>query len=173
MTMKIDTMADPANYMPAHLQIIGSSSRFDKLLRHAEDGAGWYGWDFDRTLVKYDRWRGADHYGENIQAAVDALIQHLDKGDNVKIFTARIHPILSVSLYSQMSVASGTSTGEFLVGQEAVRAVQRWCMSNLGHPLEITCVKDARCIAIYDDIAIQVVPNEGRRADGQPFHPPA
>ena len=156
---------------PLHLPITGSNARFNRLLRHQKNGVGWFGWDFDRTLVKYDRWRGADHYGPNIQSAVDALIQHLDNGDNVKIFTARIHPILSVSLQGELSVKNGTSTGDFLVGQQAVLAVQRWCLSNLGHVLEITCVKDARCVALYDDIAIQVVPNEGRRADGKPFHP--
>lgn len=150
--------------------LMRSNARYNKLILHEMNRANWYGFDFDRTLVQYHGWKGPGHVGENIQDLVDLLVMHMERGDFVKIFTARVHPILSVSLFGEMEVVKGATTGDFLVGQEAVRAIQRWCMTNLNHGLPITCVKDPQCLALYDDIAVQVVPNEGRRADGKPLH---
>ena len=30
---------------------------------HGETGKGWYGFDLDGTLAKYDGWKGIDHIG--------------------------------------------------------------------------------------------------------------
>jgi len=167
-----DTTMTPAPENRVDLRI-RANQRLAKLMRLQNDGVGWCGWDFDRTLVTYTGWKGPGHVGETIEPSLSALIQHLEAGDRVKIFTARIHPVLTVSLSSELTVVSGTSNGDFLAGREAFLAVQRWCIENLGHVLEITCVKDKACTVLYDDIAIQIIPNTGRRADGLPLSGPA
>ena len=43
--------------------------------------------------------------------------------------------------------------------------IDRWCLKHLGEALPITCIKDMRMTELWDDRAIQVVPNTGARAD--------
>lgn len=104
--------------------------------------AGWIGVDLDATLAEYDGWRGPDHIGKPIPAMLERVKEWLDKGIEVKIFTARA------------SVA------------EQIQAVHAWCVTHVGRPLEITNVKDFGMVELWDDRAVQVVPNTGRRADG-------
>ena len=34
---------------------------------HGVEGKGWYGFDLDGTLAKYDGWKGIDHIGEPVK----------------------------------------------------------------------------------------------------------
>lgn len=45
--------------------------------------------------------------------------------------------------------------------------IKAWCLEHLGQELEVTCSKDYGMILLYDDRAVQIIPNTGRRADGQ------
>lgn len=104
---------------------------------------GWIGVDLDGTLAHYDHWRGSDHIGEPIKPMLDRIKAWLDKGQAVKIFTARVG-----------------------YGDECVIPIQQWCLKHIGDVLEVTNVKDFRMIELWDDRAVQVIPNTGLRADG-------
>lgn len=100
----------------------------------------WIGVDFDRTLAHYERWTG--DLGTPIQNMVDHVKRWLSRGQRVKIFTARVNP----------------SNADW---REQHAAIQRWCHAHVGQVLEVTCMKDKRCVAIVDDIAVSVEPNRG------------
>lgn len=61
----------------------------------------------------------------------------------VKIFTARV---------------SGPEGPEL---DEVVAEIERWCEQHIGQVLPITCTKDYGMIELWDDRAVQVVPNTG------------
>ena len=59
---------------------------------HGVGGKGWYGFDLDGTLAKYDGWKGIDHIGEPVAPMV-RLVQAMHKGGlEVRIITARVAP---------------------------------------------------------------------------------
>lgn len=100
--------------------------------------SGWIGVDFDATLAHYTGWCGPDHLGAPIPAMVARVKAWLAKGTEVRIFTARAndpdqHPL-----------------------------IEAWCREHIGHALPITATKDYSCIQIWDDRAIQVIPNTGQ-----------
>ena len=104
-------------------------------------GASWIGVDLDATLAEHTRWQGHDHIGSPIAAMVARVQRWLDDGHTVKIFTARM--------------ANDNS--------DAIEArIQRWLVEEAKlPPLECTCVKDMGMIELYDDRAVQVIPNTG------------
>ena len=59
---------------------------------HGEQGKGWYGFDLDGTLAKYDGWKGIDHIGEPVKPMVELIRRMHDEGKVVKIVTARVAP---------------------------------------------------------------------------------
>lgn len=69
----------------------------------------------------------------------------LEAGVNVRIFTAR--------------AAEPSSP-------ESLDFVRRWCAEHIGAELPVTATKDYKMIHMWDDRAVQVVPNTGERADG-------
>jgi hypothetical protein len=46
--------------------------------------------------------------------------------------------------------------------------IQVWCMKHIGKLLPVTNCKDYAMVELWDDRAVQVIPNTGRRADGEP-----
>lgn len=109
---------------------------------------GWIGVDLDGTLAEYDRWVSATHIGFPIPKMLERVKQWLSEGQEVKIFTARVS-----STQSQAELAR--------------HAIQNWCRVYVGQELEVTAEKDTRCIQVWDDRAIQVEKNTGRRVDGE------
>ena len=103
--------------------------------------------DLDRTLAYYDGWRGPLHIGHPIPAMVRCVQEHLKRGDTVTIFSARIH--------------DDPKTG--VTADQVKKAISEWSISAVGQRLEATNVKLHTFDRIYDDIAIQVIPNTGRR----------
>ena len=59
---------------------------------HGVEGKGWYGFDLDGTLAKYDGWKGIDHIGEPVKPMVELIKRMHDEGKVVKIMTARVAP---------------------------------------------------------------------------------
>jgi len=104
----------------------------------------WIGVDLDGTLAFFDTWRGVEHIGPPIPRMVAVVHAFLGRGIRVKIFTARA---------SQ--------------GDEAIAAIRRW-LKDAGLPpdLEITDKKDYHAIEYWDDLAISVESNTGRRIKG-------
>lgn len=104
---------------------------------------GWIGVDLDGTLAEYGGWQGPDSIGKPIPLMLGRVKKWLERGEEVRIFTAR------ASLPAQ------------------VEPVERWCKKHIGVVLPVTCMKDSGMIELWDDRAIQVIPNTGERVDGK------
>lgn len=74
---------------------------------------------------------------------VERVLDWHSSGLEVKIFTARV---------------CDEEKREAIVG-----AIDAWCLQHLGRVLPVTNVKDYQMIALWDDRAVQVVPNTGKR----------
>jgi hypothetical protein len=109
-------------------------------------GETWIGVDFDGTLAKRVPWNGIGHAqpGEPIPLMVKRIKQWLKEGKTVKILTAR--------------VCSITSEADRKEGERIVRA---FCKKHLGRELEVTAEKDRYMSELWDDRAVQVVPDTG------------
>lgn len=106
---------------------------------------GWVGVDLDGTLAFYEGWKGPAHVGAPIPAMVERVQRWLADGQyDVKIFTARV------------------STRDREEAAAVVAAIQLWCEEHIGARLEVTCVKDYAMVELWDDRAVQVVPNTGQ-----------
>lgn len=108
---------------------------------------GWIGVDLDGTLAHYQRWEGPLVIGDPIPKMVERVKRWLEEGHTVKIVTARVSP-LSVS-WNEVPKAL------------IVSEIQIWCDEHIGKMLEVTHEKDALMLELWDDRAIQVVPNTG------------
>ena len=112
----------------------------------------WIGVDLDGTLAQYEKWIGADKIGEPIPEMLERVRGWLLKGVRVRIMTARVYAPFD-DARRQRDAA------------EATIAIQDWCIKHLGAVLPVTCVKDNRMLEWWDDRAVQVIKNTGRRAD--------
>lgn len=111
------------------------------MLKKTVSRQGWFGFDLDGTLARYDHWVGPLHVGEPIPAVIAILQQKLAEGYECRIMTARAcEPVVP----------------------EVIRAIQAWCRKHIGVELPITNQKDFGMIALYDDRCIQLEPNTGR-----------
>lgn len=118
--------------------------------------SGWIGVDFDGTLCVYPGTFGVPHdIGKPVPRMVSRVKQWLSEGIDVRIMTAR-------AAGPFVDVRGNQSTKE-----ECLQEVQDWCRIYIGQVLPITCQKDYNMIELWDDRAIQVVANTGRRADGR------
>lgn len=113
---------------------------------------GWIGVDLDGTLAEYHGWVSPTHIGEPIRLMVLRVKEWLLAGKDVRIFTARVY------------AGGRVDDGEIVAVHDAI---QKWCREHIGTILPITCVKDYGMIELWDDRAVQVVPNTGQRADGK------
>lgn len=113
---------------------------------------GWIGVDLDGTLAEYDHvWRGPNHIGAPVPLMVRRVKRWLGQGEDVRIFTARVY---------------WRNPREFISAWRARRAIRCWCLRHIGRVLPVTCTKDYRLYKFWDDRAVQIVENTGRRADG-------
>jgi len=127
---------------------------------------GWIGVDLDGTLAHYERWVDGHVIGEPIHPMVDRVKNWLAEGRKVRIFTARIWPILIADprvpdnvwpiLMSEQASESRHATARFVA-----HAVQSWVQEHIGQSLVLTCVKDLAMIELWDDRAVQVAKNLG------------
>lgn len=115
--------------------------------------AGWIGVDLDGTLATYDGCKGEAYIGDPVYPMLGRVKVWLAMGCDVRIFTARVYP----GGPSEKRDISGVTT-----------AIQNWCREYIGQVLPITCTKDYGMVELWDDRAIQIIPNTGLRADGQP-----
>lgn len=102
---------------------------------------GWIGVDLDGTLAYYEGWKGETHIGAPVPAMVERVKRWLAEGREVRIFTARV---------------SGGDVTAFL------QVMERWCETHIGRRLVVTNVKDYAMDELWDDRAVQVVPNTGQ-----------
>lgn len=145
---------------------------------HGETGKGWYGFDLDGTLAKYDGWKGIDHIGEPVKPMVDLIKRMHDEGKAVKIVTARVAPrkLEDGTIGLESAMISSEDMRQFYNSKDdnpfengsvthvrlnAKEVVAYWCSKNLGFIPEIVYQKDHLMLELYDDRVKQVVPNEG------------
>lgn len=107
---------------------------------------GWIAVDLDSTLAYYDGWKGIEHIGAPVPLMLERVKQWLAEGKDVCIFTARV-----------------CRDGE--EGEAARCAIVKWCVQHLGREIPITNIKDFGLVELWDDRAVQVVPNTGARYD--------
>ena len=125
----------------------------------------WHGVDFDGTLAEYDKWRGATHCGAPIPKMVERVKSWFAAGVEVRIFTARVFPLMMVLPNDNLDQILGLSeniTPRHVEAAQAVLAIQVWCQEHLGRIIPITCVKDYGMIYLYDDRCFRVEKNTGR-----------
>lgn len=136
---------------------------------HGENGKGWYGFDLDGTLAKYDGWKGIDHIGEPVKPMVELIKRMHDEGRVVKIMTARVAPKEKPEvkpnpyLENHWDIKSPDDM-PWAVHAEAWTPrefIQDWCYTFLGFVPDIVYQKDHLMLELYDDRVKQVVPNEG------------
>lgn len=110
---------------------------------------GWIGVDLDGTLAFYDGWRGPTHIGEPIPAMAARVKAWLAAGITVKIFTARAH--------------EGDTYERYRETLFAIEAIQEWTLVHFGQKLDVTNAKDFGMVELWDDRAVQVECNTGKR----------
>lgn len=136
---------------------------------HGEKGRGWYGFDLDGTLAKYDGWKGIDHIGEPVKPMVELIRRMHDEGKVVKVMTARVAPkekpeVKPNPYLENHWVIESPDDMPWAVHAEAWTPrefIQDWCYRFLGFVPDIVYQKDHLMIELYDDRVKQVVPNEG------------
>lgn len=118
---------------------------------------GWIGVDLDGTLARSDRpWDGS--VGNPVETMLARVKDWLAMGVEVRIMTARV----GRGGYSEFS--QRWADDAFIVEQKAI--INAWCLKHLGQILPVTCEKDFMMIELWDDRAVQIIPNTGLRADG-------
>ena len=98
----------------------------------------WIGVDLDGTLAHYSTFKGTEVIGEPIMLMVERVLEWLEGGQEVRIFTARADT------------------------PEALPLIEAWCLQHLGRILPITNVKDFEMIELWDDRAIRIIKNTGK-----------
>ncbi len=121
--------------------------------------SGWIGVDLDGTLAKYNGWNGGQ-IGEPVPAMVERVKKWLAEGAEVRVFTAR------VGFGAGYSAESGRSDDADFA-REQTKLIEDWCEKHIGQKLKVTAVKDFTMIELWDDRAVQVIPNTGIRVDGK------
>jgi hypothetical protein len=98
---------------------------------------GWIGVDLDGTLAHYETYQGPTHIGDAIPKMLERVLDWINEGKIVKIFTARaLNPI-------------------------SVPYIELWLENHGIGGLEITAIKDSHMIELWDDRCIQVIKNQG------------
>lgn len=103
---------------------------------------GWIGVDFDGTLSVYEGWKGKGVFGPPVPLMLERIKSWLARGLRVKIMTARA------------------------ADKQEAMAIQDWLEKFDLPRLEVTDRKDYSMIELWDDRAVQIERNTGRRVDG-------
>lgn len=98
----------------------------------------WIGVDLDGTLAKHDLWISKHHIGKPVPQMMSRVKRWIGQGIRVKIVTARASD------------------------PEGIPPVKAWLKKQGLPDLEVTNQKDFSMIELWDDRAIQVIPNTGR-----------
>ena len=98
----------------------------------------WIGVDLDGTLARHDLWVSQNHIGKPVPQMMNRVKNWISQGIRVKIVTARASD------------------------PKGIPPVKSW-LKRQGLPeLEVTNEKDFSMIELWDDRAIQVIPNTGK-----------
>lgn len=134
-------------------QILFGRARVEKCAHGQESDGGspasshsnrpWIGVDLDGTLAEDGPWVDANHIGQPVEPMMNRVKEWIARGITVKIVTAR----------------AGVPNG--------IPPVKAW-LEKQGLPdLEVTNQKDFNMIELWDDRAVQVIPNTGKPVLGK------
>jgi len=115
---------------------------------------GWIGVDLDGTLAHYqfkEVWDGS--IGHPVDLMLSRVKEWLSQGKDVRIMTARVAEV------------DGITDGPRAVSEQRA-LISAWLMEHVGCDLPITATKDYHMTELWDDRAVQVQINTGRRMDG-------
>lgn len=131
------------------------------------ENKGWIGVDLDGTLFEYHGWVGWNVFGAPITTMVERVRKWHAEGQDVKIVTARVGLPIKISGHAITYLSKNLTnschvTGEAFSDFMMARAIQAHCVEHIGFALSVQCYKDVRMISLWDDRAVQVVPNTGR-----------
>lgn len=112
--------------------------------------SGWIGVDLDKTLAYHSDFELTDDIGEPLPEMVKKVKHWLDQGLEVRIMTAR--------------VGLSDKHDANRVAQQRKR-IAAWTLKHIGQELEVTSSKDYQMLVLYDDRAVQVIPNTGLTKD--------
>jgi hypothetical protein len=98
---------------------------------------GWIGIDLDGTLARSDTSPNPLKIGDAVPKMLNRVNQLIQDGHRIKIFTARASD------------------------PEQIPIIKKWLKENELPEFEITNIKDYGMIRLYDDRAVQVIPNTG------------
>lgn len=116
---------------------------------------GWIGVDLDGTLAIYNGWVNEEHIGEPIPKMADRVKEWLSAGIDVRIVTARADG-------GEVAIAMGNPEGaKFRDVNRITTIIQDWTQEHFNTRLPVTNKKDYGMIELWDDRAIQVIPNTG------------
>lgn len=117
--------------------------------------------DLDGTLAHYAPSSDSpiDNIGLPVPEMEKRVIKWLRAGMEVRIFTARVSGEVE-------ALRDHTDNGTLLLVQaDSQRAmIESWCLRWFGRRLKVQCWKCSRCIEIWDDRAVRVIANTGRRS---------
>lgn len=123
----------------------------------------WIGVDLDGTLALYTEWAPWNVLGAPIAPMVRRVKTWLSQGTTVKIVTARAN----FEAHEHYCIM----TSEKFTSLQMIAIIQDWTEKHIGARLEVTCSKDFNMLELWDDRAVQVVPNTGLRADSCACYP--
>jgi hypothetical protein len=102
----------------------------------------WIGFDLDSTLAYHEPGESIDIIGDPIPMMLARVMEYLNKGMEVRIVTARVE-----------------QPNDPVFVQVQRMLIHNWCVKHIGRPLKIQANKDFAMIKLYDDRAVQVIPN--------------
>lgn len=123
-------------------------------IHYAGHPDGYIGVDLDGTLVNYDRWRGSGHIGTPIPTMMLRVIHWRNTGKEVRIITARVAPDQHPD-----------DLAAFL------KAWAVWSQLHFNQILPVQAHKCRKLKELWDDRAVAVEPNTGRRLSPSRFEP--
>lgn len=111
--------------------------------------------DLDGTLAQYHGWAKWSDIGEPVSLMLDRVKKWVADGVEVRIVTARMGHDDSV-------VHRCKTSGERFTNALMAGVIMDWTKRHVGVALTVTCFKDVDMLELWDDRAVQVVPNTGR-----------
>lgn len=136
--------------------------------------SGWIGFDLDGTLAHYNSGKfRADEVGEPIAPIVQLARRYMARGNEIRIFTARVYPInacidalssdiqLDIWMMQLRRQAPELMKERITEAFTTVKAIRKWSELHLGRVVSVTNVKDYNMTVLYDDRARQVLTNQG------------
>lgn len=119
----------------------------------------WHGVDLDGTLAYWDGSHGGTKIGKPIPAIVRQIQQWLDRGEEVRIFTARVDDRIQVLRRGQSHPLGKVWWRD----DQKRKAIAKYTRKLFGKPLEATNSKDRWMYDLLDDRAEGIQTNTGKK----------